>query len=42
MASTKDLKERYFRLEKSLGYEYSELGFLENALTQIRTVLIHN
>ena len=42
MASTKDLKERYFRLEKSLGYEYRELGFLENALTHRSAGLIHN
>lgn len=42
MASTKDLKERYFRLEKSLGYKYRELGFLENALTHRSAGLIHN
>ena len=42
MANAKDLKERYFRLEKSLGYEYRDLGFLENALTHRSASTVHN
>ena len=38
----RDLREKYFRLEKSLGYTYKDLGFLENALTHRSAGLIHN
>lgn len=38
----KDLKEKYFRLEKSLSYEYRDLNHLKLALTHRSYSLDHN
>lgn len=38
----KVLKEKYFRLEKDLGYQYSNLEYLNQALTHRSANVVHN